>query len=84
MPRAHPGSTLGVHPVGQGVIPGNLSEKNFCDRRTHPRKDAPWTDRRDGRNSYLDRLHFILSNLNFCVPCVVSGDHDKILKGIMK
>ena len=29
MPRGYPGSTLGVDPIGQGVIPRRFKRKNF-------------------------------------------------------
>ena len=48
---AHPGSTLGVNPGGQGVIPRRFKRKKIfvTDVRTNA-----WTDRHDGRNSGLD------------------------------
>ena len=59
MPLGYPGSTPGVNPRSQGVIPRRFKrKKNFVtDGRTNGltnrRKDGR-TDRRDGRNSDLD------------------------------
>ena len=55
MPRGYPGSTLGVDPRSQGVIPRRFKRKKIFvtdgrkDGRTHG-----WTDRRVSRNSYVD------------------------------
>ena len=55
MPRSYPGSTPGVDPGSQGVIPRRFKrKKNFVTNgRTDERTDGR-TDRRDGRNSDLD------------------------------
>ena len=55
MPRGYPGSTPGVDPRSQGVIPRRFKrKKNFVtDGRTDEWTDG-WTDRRVGRNSDLD------------------------------
>ena len=57
MPGGYPGSTPGIDPRSQGVIPRRFKrKKNFVtDGRTHERTNV-WTDRRDGRNSVLDEL----------------------------
>ncbi len=55
MPQGYPGSTPGVDPRSQGVIPRRFKQKkNFVTegRRTH----EGWTDRRDGGNSDIDGL----------------------------
>ena len=55
MPRGYPGSTPGVDPRSQGVIPRRFKRKKIfvthelTNERTHGR-----TNRRDGRNSVLD------------------------------
>ena len=52
MPRGYPGSTPGVDPGGQGVIPRRFKrKKNFV---TPGHRTNGWTDRRDSRNSYVD------------------------------
>ena len=53
MPQSYPGSTPGIDPRSQGVIPRRFKRKKNCDERTDKRKDGR-TDRRDGRNSDLD------------------------------
>ena len=55
VPRSYPGSTLGIDPRSQGMVPRRFKQKNnfVTDARTHARTNT-WTDRRDGRNSYLD------------------------------
>ena len=68
MPRGYPGSTPGVDPGSQGVIPRRFKRKrNFV---TNERKDARtdgWTDRRVGRNSDLIDLKSFISDpdMNF-------------------
>ena len=54
MPRGYPGSTPGVDPRSQRVIPRQFKRKKFfvTDERTPDTK--AWTDRRDSRNSYVD------------------------------
>ena len=56
MPRGYPGSTPGVDPRSQGVIPRRFKQKKIfvTDVRTDGRTDERKLDRRDGRNSYLD------------------------------
>ena len=49
--RAHPGSTLGVNPGGQGVIPRQFKQKKIFV--TDGRTDG-WTDRRDDENGDID------------------------------
>ena len=51
MPQGYPGSTPGVDPRSQGVIPRRFKrKKNFVTNgRTHG-----GTDRRVSRNSYVD------------------------------
>ena len=52
MPRGYPGSTPGVNPRSQGVIPRRFKrKKNFCDGNRTPDR---WTDGRVGRNSDVD------------------------------
>ena len=54
MLRSYPGSTPGIDPRSQGVIPKRFKrKKNFV---TNERKNEDWTDRRDGGNSDLDVL----------------------------
>ena len=53
MPRGYPGSTPGVDPRSQGVIPRRFKQKKIFV--TDALTDR-WTDRRDGRNSYLDGM----------------------------
>ena len=57
MPRGYPGSTPGVDPRSQGVIPKRFKRKNFFVTNGIT---EPWTDRRDGRNSGLDDKIFPL------------------------
>ena len=54
MPRSYPGSTPGIDPRSQGVIPRRFKRKNFfvTNERTNGR-----TDRLDGRNSDLDEFN---------------------------
>ena len=55
MPRGYPGSTPGVDPRSQGVIPRRFKQKkNFVTDARMDARTNTWTDRRDGRNSYLD------------------------------
>ena len=57
MPRGYPGSTPGVDPRSQGVIPRQFKRKKIFVteyERTDGRTNA-WTHRRDGRNSGLDK-----------------------------
>ena len=56
MPRGYLGLTLGVDPRSQGMIPRRFKRKKIfvTDGRTNGRTNGTWTDRRDGRNSYLD------------------------------
>ena len=57
MPRGYPGSTPGVDPGGQGVIPRRFKRKKIFvtrDTGTPGHRDTGWTDRRAGRNSDLD------------------------------
>ena len=58
MPRRYPGSPPGVDPRSQGMIPRRFKRKKIfvTDGLTEGR-----TDRRDGRNSYLD-----FAFLQFC------------------
>ena len=51
----YPGSTPGVNPRSQGVIPRRFKQKKFfvTDKRTDV-----WTDRRAGRNSNVDEEKF--------------------------
>ena len=53
MPQSNPGSTPGIDPRSQGVIPERFKRKKIfvTDERT---KDEGWTHRCDGRNSSLD------------------------------
>ena len=44
-----PGSTPGIDPRSQGVIPRRFKQKKIRDVRKYA-----WTDRRDGGNSGLD------------------------------
>ena len=62
MPRGYPWSTPGVDIRSQGVISRRFKrKKNFVtDERTNERTDGTWTDRRDGRNSYLDVIHITM------------------------
>ncbi len=56
MPRGYPGSTLGVDPGGQGVIPRWFKrKKNFCDELTNIGR----TDRLDNKYSDLELLEFL-------------------------
>ena len=57
MPRGYPGSTPGVDPRSQGVIPRRFKRKKIfvTDGRTDGLTNG-WTDRRDARNSDLDLL----------------------------
>ena len=68
MPRGYPGSTPGVDPRSQGVIPRRFKQKkNFVtDARMHGRTN-PWTDRRVGRNSYLDCSFSFSSKMTFSI-----------------
>ena len=56
MPRGYPGSTPGVDPRSQGVIPKRFKRKKIFvtppDGRTH---------RRDGRNSDVDLVNTFLA-----------------------
>ena len=62
MPHRYPGSTPGVDPRTQGMIPRQFKQKkNFVTYgRTDARTDT-WTDRRDGRNSDLDLKNLLES-----------------------
>ena len=63
MPRGYPGSTPGVDPRSQGVIPRRFKRKKIfvTNGRKDGKKDG-WTDRRVGQNSDLDRyVHNIFS-----------------------
>ena len=58
MPRGYPGSTPGINPRCQGVIPRRFKQKKKIVTeyvRTHALTHG-WTDRRDGRTSDLDVL----------------------------
>ena len=72
MRRGYPGSTPGVDPRSQGVIPRRFKrKKNFVtDGQT---SDTGQTDRRDSGNSYVDFrnlrvirqvVHFLSQDLN--------------------
>ena len=55
MPRSYPGSTPGIAPWSKGVIPRRFKrKKNFVTYVRTDERTETWTDRRDGRNSYLD------------------------------
>ena len=59
MPQRYPGSTPGVDPRSQGVIPRRFNrKKNFVTERRKDGHRTPHgqTDRCDSRNSYVD-LH---------------------------
>ena len=50
VPRSYPGSTPGINPRSQGVIPRRFKRKeNFVTNR-----GGAWTHRREGGNSGLD------------------------------
>ena len=54
------GSTPGVDPGSQGVIPRRVKRKKIFV--THARRTHGWTDRRVGRNSDVDSVKSILSH----------------------
>ena len=56
VPRSYQGSTPGIKPRSQGVIPRRFKrKKNFVtDGRTDERTNEVWTDRHVGRNIDLD------------------------------
>ena len=54
MPRRYPGSTPGVDPRGQGVIPRQFKRKKIFV--TDGRTPNGWTDRRDSQNSDVDKI----------------------------
>ena len=60
MPGAHPGSTSGVDPVGQGGIPRQFKQKkNCCDTQTQEQTNKRM-DRHVDRNRDLDnRVSFL-------------------------
>ena len=60
MPRGYRGSTPGVDPRSQGVIPRRFKQKKICDELTNELTDGR-TDRRDGGNSDVDFGKFITS-----------------------
>ena len=76
MPRSYPGSTLGIDPRSQGVIPGRFKrKKNFVmDRWTNV-----WTDRRDSQNSDVDEtdLQLLLATEGdfMLIPFNILGGH---------
>ena len=54
-PRSYPGSTPGIDPRSQGVIPRRFKEKkNFVTNKLTNELTHGWTDRRAGGNSDLD------------------------------
>ena len=53
MPGAHPGSTSGINPGGQRVIPRQFKRKKNFVTDGH-RTSHAWTDRRDYGNSDVD------------------------------
>ena len=53
MPRGYPGSTPGVDPRSQGVIPRRFKRKKIFVT-DGGRTKYGWTDRRDGGNSDVD------------------------------
>ena len=87
MPRGYPGSTPGVDPRSQGVIPRRFKQNKIfvTYERTDGRTDG-WTDRRVGRNSDLDEK---ITRLQFFVMQRLDkrggpGDSSKITKsGLM-
>ena len=59
MPRSYPGSTPGIDPRSQGVIPRRFKRKKiFVTNELTNGRTHGWTDRRDGRNSDLDNIIF--------------------------
>ena len=54
-PRGYPGSTPGVDPRSQGMIPKRFKRKKIFVTETGNRTDGR-TDRRDSRNSYVDYM----------------------------
>ena len=52
MPRGYPGSTPGVDPGSQGVIPRRFKRKKIFV--TDEGRTDGWTHRREGGNSGLD------------------------------
>ena len=78
MPRSYPGSTLGIDPRSQGVIPRRFKRKKFFVMNVMNVTNVTEgrTDRRDGRNSDLD----ISKNWNgvFCFTYKRSVIYDTI------
>ena len=61
MPRSYPGSTPGVDPRSQGVIPRRFKRKKKFVTEYGVRTEDIWTHRRDGGNSGLD-IHAEIPN----------------------